>query len=340
MSESSRIPVLIMLLFVITVQLLALAITPAISASDYRVFADPTSTTNPVVYMLLILAFTALLLLAIKKKKSWIVSGFIQISIASSIYYLMAAFMPPLLALLPTAAVLLLLRYYPEWYVIDAFGIVVCAGISSLFGVSMAILPTLLLLIILAVYDALSVYKTRHMVSLAEGVIKIKAPLLFVVPRSRGYSFRKDPAPVSTPASGDASGNQANGNQANPTSGSQANPTSTSQPSNQVEADKNNGERQEGRVFPGPGGCHHTHHSGHIGLHHASCRRLFGRKFSGNRSHAGHLSWLPGSNDHLPGSAPGGTALPQFRSDFWIPGGLRSGGNTAVLNGQKDLPLD
>jgi presenilin-like A22 family membrane protease len=56
----------------------------------------------------------------------------------------------------------------------------------------MTILPTLLLLIILAVYDALSVYKTRHMVSLAEGVIKIKAPLLFVVPRSRSYSFRKD----------------------------------------------------------------------------------------------------------------------------------------------------
>ena len=219
MSESSRIPVLIMLLFIMVVQLLALAITPAISASDYRVFADPTSTTNPVVYMLLILAFTALLLLAIKKKKSWIVSGFIQISIATSIYYLMVAFMPPLLALLPTATVLLLLRYYPEWYVIDAFGIVVCAGISSLFGVSMTILPTLLLLIILAVYDALSVYKTRHMVSLAEGVIKIKAPLLFVVPRSRGYSFRKDNAPVSTPASGDAGGSGANGSEANPAGG-------------------------------------------------------------------------------------------------------------------------
>jgi presenilin-like A22 family membrane protease len=224
MSENSRIPVLIMLLFVVAVQLLALAITPAISASDYRVFEDPTSASNPVVYMLLILAFTALLLLAIKKKKNWIVSGFIQISIATSIYSLMVAFMPPLLALLPTAAVLLLLRYYPEWYVIDAFGIVVCAGISSLFGVSMTIIPTLLLLIILAVYDALSVYKTRHMVSLAEGVIKIKAPLLFVVPRSRGYSFRKDNAPVSTPASGEAGGNQATNADSNQTSGSQANP--------------------------------------------------------------------------------------------------------------------
>jgi presenilin-like A22 family membrane protease len=198
MSMSSRVPVLVMLLFIIAVQLLALAVTPAISASDNRVFSDPASTSNPFIYMLLILGFTALLLLAIKKKKDWIVNGFIQISIATSIYYLMVAFVSPILALLPTVGGLLLLRFYPEWYVIDIFGIAVCAGISSLFGVSMTILPTLLLLIILAVYDALSVYKTRHMVSLAEGVIKIKAPLLFVVPKSRSYSFRKDTAPVST----------------------------------------------------------------------------------------------------------------------------------------------
>jgi presenilin-like A22 family membrane protease len=198
MSASLRVPVLVMLLFIIAVQVLAIAITPAISASDNRVFADPSSTSNPFVYMLLILAFTAVLLLAIKKKKNWIVNGFIQLSIATSIYYLMVAFVSPLLALLPTAAALVLLRYYPEWYVIDIFGIAVCAGISSLFGVSMTILPALLLLVILAVYDALSVYKTRHMVSLAEGVIKVKAPLLFVVPKSRSYSFRKDATTVSS----------------------------------------------------------------------------------------------------------------------------------------------
>ena len=198
MSASLRVPILVMLLFIIAVQVLAIAITPAISASDNRVFADPSSTSNPFVYMLLILAFTAVLLLAIKKKKNWIVNGFIQLSIATSIYYLMVAFVPPLLALLPTAAALVLLRYYPEWYVIDLFGIAVCAGISSLFGVSMTILPALLLLVILAVYDALSVYKTRHMVSLAEGVIKVKAPLLFVVPKSRSYSFRKDAGAVSS----------------------------------------------------------------------------------------------------------------------------------------------
>jgi presenilin-like A22 family membrane protease len=192
MSESSKIPVLVMLFFVMVVQILALAITPAISASGNRVFEDPTSIANPFAYMLLILVFTGLLLLAMRLKRGWIISVFILLSIAVSIYYVMAAFMSPLLAIAPTLAIMLLLHFYPEWYIIDAFGILVCAGISSLFGVSMTIPPTLLLLVVLAVYDAISVYKTRHMISLAEGAIKMKAPLLFVVPKSRDYSFRID----------------------------------------------------------------------------------------------------------------------------------------------------
>lgn len=199
MSESLRvqIPVIVMLLFVMAVQILALAITPAITASGNRVFEDPTSTSNPIIYVLIILAFTALLLLAIRLKQSWIISGFILVSIAASIYYVLVAFMSPLMALVPTIAVMLLMRYYPEWYVIDAFGILVCAGISSLFGVSMTTLPALILLLVLAVYDAISVYKTRHMISLAEGVINIKAPLLFVVPKSSQYSFRKENVSIS-----------------------------------------------------------------------------------------------------------------------------------------------
>jgi len=197
MTESSRAPVLVMLCFMIAVQLLALAITPAISASGNRVFEDPTSASNPVYYLLLILAFTAFLLLAMRLRQGWVISGIILVSVAASIYYVLVAFMSPAMALLPTLAVLLLLRFYPEWYIIDAFGILVSSGIAALFGVSMTTLPALLLLLVLAVYDAISVYKTRHMVSLAEGVIDIKAPLLFVVPKSRDYSFRRDQISIS-----------------------------------------------------------------------------------------------------------------------------------------------
>lgn len=194
MSIISKLHVLVMLLFLVAVQLIALAITPAISATDNRVFEDPASVSNPIIYVLFILIFTALLLLAIRLKGEWLVKAFIQISIAVTIFIVLAAVMPIWLALLPTVAVMLLLHYYPEWYILDAFGILVCAGISSLLGLSMTILPVVVLLVILAVYDAISVYKTRHMVALAEGAIKMKAPLLFVVPKSRDYSFRRKDA--------------------------------------------------------------------------------------------------------------------------------------------------
>ncbi len=200
--KESQAPMFIMLLFMVAVQLLALAILPAIAGTDTRVFEDPESTANPFVYILLILGFTLLLLLAIRLKQAWVISGFILLAVASSIYYVLVAFMPPLVAIIPTLAVMLLLRYYPEWYIIDAFGILVCAGISAIFGLSMTTLPAVLLLAVLAVYDAISVYKTRHMVSLAEGVIKIKAPLLFVVPKSKEYSFRRDQAAIGSTSSG------------------------------------------------------------------------------------------------------------------------------------------
>ncbi|HSD57584.1 MAG TPA: presenilin family intramembrane aspartyl protease PSH [Methanotrichaceae archaeon] len=202
-SPESNGPMLVMLLFMVAVQLLALALMPAIAGSDARVFEDPESTANPIIYVIFILGFTLFLLLAIRLKQGWVIGGFILLAVASSIYYMLLAFMSPLQALIPTLAVILLLRYYPEWYIVDAFGILVCAGISALFGVSMTTLPALLLLLVLAVYDAISVYKTRHMVSLAEGAIKMKAPLLFVVPKSRDYSFRKDQMAVSVKAKGD-----------------------------------------------------------------------------------------------------------------------------------------
>ena len=192
MPNVSRTPMLVMLLFVIAVQVLAIATMPAFSASGNRIFENPESTANPIIYILFIIGFTALLLIAMRLKKGWMVGGFIILSIAATIYFILSTFVAPVLGLVLTLALVLLLRFYPEWYVIDAIGILICAGISSLFGISMTTLPALILLIVLAVYDAISVYKTKHMVTLAEGVIDIKAPLLFVVPKREGYSFRKE----------------------------------------------------------------------------------------------------------------------------------------------------
>ncbi len=192
MSRRAESAMLSMLVLIVAVQLLSLGMMPALSASEVRVFEDPSATSNAILYVVLVLLFTGFLLLATRLGWSWLISGSIQLCLFLSIFYVLSVYLPELMAFLISIALMLAIIYYPEWYVIDSVGILVSAGVSVLFGISMSAIPVIVLLLILAVYDAISVYKTRHMVSLAESVINIKAPLLFVVPKSWGYSFRGD----------------------------------------------------------------------------------------------------------------------------------------------------
>lgn len=185
-------PMAVMIFFVVVVQVLSLALMPPLSKTDVRIFENPESAANPFSYIILVLGFTLFILMAMRLKKGWVVSGVVLLAIAMGVYYVLSAFLPPLPALILSLAVLALLQICPEWYVIDLVGLLVCAGVGTLFGLSMTPFPALILLLVLAAYDAISVYKTRHMVTLAEGVMEIRAPLLFVVPRRRGYSFRRE----------------------------------------------------------------------------------------------------------------------------------------------------
>ncbi len=55
-------------------------------------------------------------------------------------------------------------------------------GVGPLIGVSLGVIPSIVLLVILAIYDYISVFKTRHMVTLAKGVMKQKIALMMAVP--------------------------------------------------------------------------------------------------------------------------------------------------------------
>lgn len=190
MGRRAERPMLWMLVLIIAVQVLSLGMMPALSASEVRVFEDPSATSNAILYIALVLVFTGFLLLATKLGWSWLISGTIQLCLFLSVFYVLGVYLPWVLAFSISVALMLAMIFYPEWYVVDALGILVSAGVSVLFGISMETLPVIVLLAILAVYDAISVYKTKHMVALAESVIKIRAPLLFVIPKSRSYSFR------------------------------------------------------------------------------------------------------------------------------------------------------
>lgn len=108
----------------------------------------------------------------------------------------------PLGLVIATVAVAALWAY-PEWYVIDAIGILAGAAIIPMLGLGFGPLPIVVLLVVWAGYDAYAVYGSGHMKELASGVGTLKVPVVFVVPTERGASFLDTEFPDLTEDAGD-----------------------------------------------------------------------------------------------------------------------------------------
>jgi presenilin-like A22 family membrane protease len=187
--------------FVATI-LLAILFAEPFLAAGLQAFEDPEDVGNSLYYILAILVFTAIILAIAKWGKKSIIRWIILGAVGLTIWYVVH---PVLLITLGwsaaaaygTAAVLgvlsvVALYFHPEWYVIDVVGLLVAAGTAAIFGISLAIGPVIALLAGLAVYDAIAVYKTKHMLSLADTVIDLRLPVLLVIPKVAGYRFRAE----------------------------------------------------------------------------------------------------------------------------------------------------
>lgn len=201
MDPKQIIPFLVMPLLLLAVEIGSILISLPVQAAGITAFEDPTSIANPFVFIAILLVFTGFLLVLIRFDMKKVIAAIIGFSIFLTFGYIFAALVTAALGTTDLAMVLVLvlsvmatalLYIFPEWYVIDSLGILIGAGVASIFGVSLDILPVIILLVLLAVYDAISVYKTKHMITLAEGVIDLKTPILFVVPKRRDYSFIRD----------------------------------------------------------------------------------------------------------------------------------------------------
>jgi presenilin-like A22 family membrane protease len=185
----------------LAVEIGALMLSLPVQASGIVAFEDPTSMENPVIFIAIMLGFTAFMLVLIRYDLKRVIAAIIGISLFLTFIYIFMAIVYSLIGTTDTATIIVLilailstvlLYKYPEWYVIDALGILIGAGVAAIFGASIDTVPVIILLILLAVYDAISVYKTKHMITLAEGVMDMKTPILFVIPKRRDYSFIKD----------------------------------------------------------------------------------------------------------------------------------------------------
>jgi presenilin-like A22 family membrane protease len=178
-------------------QLGALAMVSAALGEEYQAFEDPNDPMIPVYYVIAIVLFTFIVLYIIKKKRENVVKYIFIGAVGFTIFYVILiialVFDTGALALAASAALAAVLIYLllkkPEWYVVDATGVLVAVGVIGILGISLNILPVVMLLVVLAVYDAISVYGTKHMVALADGVTQMKLPILLVIPKKKGYSY-------------------------------------------------------------------------------------------------------------------------------------------------------
>jgi presenilin-like A22 family membrane protease len=176
--------------FILITQLLALLLATPFDVAGVVAFENPDDPLNPLIFFVFIIAFTAFILIVLKHGGEKLIYFIMLAAVAITIYYVMLVLFP--FAFVPevvTLALALLLYRYPEWYVLDATGLILGGGAAAIFGISLGVLPVLLLLVILLVYDAIAVYKTKHMVALAESVIDLRMPVLFVLPRKWSFSL-------------------------------------------------------------------------------------------------------------------------------------------------------
>ena len=187
--------------FVLTILLAVLFAEPFLAAG-LQAFEDPDDAGNVLYYVVAILAFTAIILAIAKWGRKGLIRWIILGAVGLTIWYVVhpvlietlgwATGTGYLVAAAAGALSVAALYWHPEWYVIDIVGLLVAAGTAAIFGISLGIANVVLLLVALAVYDAIAVYRTKHMLSLADTVIELRLPVLLIIPKVAHYRFRAE----------------------------------------------------------------------------------------------------------------------------------------------------
>lgn len=192
-SKNTALPILIMGCFFIVINGLALLIKNLFQPT----FEDTTNPVNILYIFVVIIVMTVLILIIAKYWRKQVIQVIILFAIGYTAFFIfipvfalvLAELLSFALSVCCAVALVAALYLHPEWYVIDLCGVIVGAGAIAIFGVSLSVLLVIVLLLVLAVYDAISVYKTKHMIDLADTVMDLKLPVLLVVPKKRNYSL-------------------------------------------------------------------------------------------------------------------------------------------------------
>ena len=185
--------------------LLGLSIQPLYDIPEARAFGEEGASKGSYVAMemMFILIFTVAIIWLARKGLDYIIKGIVIFALGMSLFYILVPYISLLFWLLgisssnfviftsiaASVALMVLLVKYPEWYVVNTVGVLVGAGVITLIGISFVPVLIIAFMVAAAIYDHWAVNSSKHMLELADAMIKNKLPVLLVAPKERGYSF-------------------------------------------------------------------------------------------------------------------------------------------------------
>ncbi len=184
----SKLIVMLVLIFLIT-QTLGLIVADKLITKDIQaqlITDNPNDVENSIGLFVYIIVFTAALLFFIKFFKKF--SGFLfkileSLAVFASATLIVFVFTNNLIALiLPVLLIISRIVFSKNIWLRNLSSIIATSGAGALIGVSLGITPILVLLVLLAVYDFVAVFKTKHMITLANNIKKKNLSFTYALP--------------------------------------------------------------------------------------------------------------------------------------------------------------
>ena len=178
------------------IDILALLLVTPFSNAGLFAFSDSGNPLDIVYFVAMMLGATGVILVLAKfrggKLVRWVLTGTIWFSLFTTLYSLVLFIIDdPLatgLSFIGSLVLIAALLKYQRWYLIDASALLLGAVSTAVLGISVSPPLVSILLLGLAVYDAIAVYKTGHMLTLAQSILNSGLPLMVVVPKSLDYT--------------------------------------------------------------------------------------------------------------------------------------------------------
>ncbi|HYS72743.1 MAG TPA: presenilin family intramembrane aspartyl protease, partial [Thermoplasmata archaeon] len=137
-------------------QILAIALSPLFFAGGFQAFPNPGDVTNTAIYIVMILAFTAVILGLVRYRRQNLAKYVIMASIFLTLAFILLlplyfgllyasggaidgdllVNVSTLISFVLAGLIVYVLVKFPEWYVVDAVGIMTAAGVTAILGIS------------------------------------------------------------------------------------------------------------------------------------------------------------------------------------------------------------